>query len=148
MTIVEMSVHIDCVSCESKIRKALEKLTGVDSVEIDMPSQKVTVTGSLDQKKILKVVRRTGRRAVLWPSYPYNGQLQTQQYGQQFHPALAQTNFFNANPASSYNYYKHGYDDLRVHYGYGQQLAGHSVVTGDSRGDMFSDDNPHACSVM
>lgn len=119
--------------------------TGVDSVEIDMPTQKVTVTGSIDQKKILKTVRRTGRRAVIWP-YPFNSQVQTQHLYQQNHPALAQTNYmgFNENPSSSYNYYKHGYDDSRFHYGHN----GHSVVTGEQTGDLFSDENPNACSVM
>lgn len=111
-----------------------------------MPSQKVTVTGSIDQKKILKTVRRTGRRAVLWP-YPFNTQVQTQHLYQQHHPALAQTNNmgFNGNSSSSYNYHKHGYDDSRLHYGYN---TGHSAVTGERTGDLFSEENPNACSIM
>ncbi|KAJ3685139.1 hypothetical protein LUZ61_014303 [Rhynchospora tenuis] len=148
MTTVEMCVHMDCDGCQSKVRKSLEKIRGVDNIDIDMQSQKVTVTGSIDQKKILKAVRRTGRRAVLWP-YPLNTQVQTQLLYQQNHPALAQTNYmgFNGNPASSYNYYKHGYDDSHLHYGYNNN-AGHSAVAGERTGDVFSDENPNACSVM
>jgi Heavy-metal-associated domain len=116
--------------------------TGVDNVEIDMPSQKVTVTGSIDQKKILKTVRRTGRRAVLWP-YPFNTQVQTQHLYQHHHPALAQSNHMGSS-SSSYNYYKHGYDNSHLHYGH----SGHSAVNGERTGDLFSDENPHACSVM
>ncbi|CAL9173375.1 unnamed protein product, partial [Musa hybrid cultivar] len=143
MTIVEMCVHMDCAGCESKIRKALQKLeAGVDNVEIDMGSQKVTVTGYVDQKKVLKAVRRTGRRAVLWP-YQYSAEQHhtfSHQY-HQHHPALAQAGV--SGPSSSYNYYKHGYDDSRIH-GYYQQPA----MTGNRTGDIFSDENPNACSVM
>ncbi|GFS45576.1 heavy metal transport/detoxification superfamily protein [Actinidia rufa] len=46
-----MRVHMDCAGCESKIRKALQKLKGVDDVDINMGMQKVTVTGWADQKK-------------------------------------------------------------------------------------------------
>ncbi|WOL11027.1 heavy metal-associated isoprenylated plant protein 20-like [Canna indica] len=145
MTIVELCVHMDCAGCESKIRKALQKLEGVDSVEIDMGKQKVTVTGHVEQKKVLKAVRRTGRRAVLWP-FQNGGEAHQQQYtfshqNLQHHPALA-----GGAPSSSYNYYKHGYDDSRIH-GY-NQMPGHSGVIGDRTGAIFSDDNPNACSVM
>ncbi|KAF7120172.1 hypothetical protein RHSIM_Rhsim13G0190000 [Rhododendron simsii] len=69
--IVEMNVHMDCPGCESKIKKALQKLDGVDDIYIDMAMQKVTVMGSADQRKVLKTVRKTGRMAELWP-FPYN----------------------------------------------------------------------------
>ncbi|THU58662.1 hypothetical protein C4D60_Mb03t16740 [Musa balbisiana] len=107
-----------------------------------MGSQKVTVTGYVDQKKVLKAVRRTGRRAVLWP-YQYSAEQHhtfSHQY-HQHHPALAQAGV--SGPSSSYNYYKHGYDDSRMH-GYYQQ----SAMTGNRTGDIFSDENPNACSVM
>lgn len=101
-----------------------------------------TVTGYVDQKKVLKAVRRTGRRAVLWP-YQYSAEQHhtfNHQY-HQHHPALAQAGV--SGPSSSYNYYKHGYDDSRIH-GYYQQPA----MTGNRTGDIFSDENPNACSVM
>ncbi|XP_072968132.1 heavy metal-associated isoprenylated plant protein 28-like [Typha angustifolia] len=147
MTIVEMCVHMDCAGCESKIRKAIQKLEGVDEVEIDMGRQKVTVTGRVDQKKVLKAARKTGRRAVLWP-YTYNGEHQTQQYyyQQQHHPALVQSHVsYGGYPAasSSYNYYKHGYDDSRMH-----AYPNHSAVVGQRAGDIFSDENANGCSIM
>ncbi|XP_074558101.1 heavy metal-associated isoprenylated plant protein 28-like [Curcuma longa] len=140
MTIVEMCVHMDCAGCESKIRKALQKLEGVDGVEIDMASQKVTVTGHVEQKKVLKAVRRTGRRVVLWP-FQYGGggaEYNFSHQNQKHHPALV------GAASSSYNYYKHGYDDARAmqvnYYGYYQPPT--QAVA------MFSDDNPNACHVM
>ncbi|CAD6339282.1 unnamed protein product [Miscanthus lutarioriparius] len=87
MTIVEMHVNMDCDGCEGKVRRALEKLEGVHHVSIDRMHGKVTVTGSVSQKKALRAARRTGRLAVLWPS-AYN-------------PAYPQA---RAQPAAYYQY--------------------------------------------
>ncbi|XP_064944230.1 heavy metal-associated isoprenylated plant protein 28-like isoform X1 [Musa acuminata AAA Group] len=144
--IVEMCVHMDCSGCENKIRKALSKLQGVDSVDIDMVRQKVTVTGWVDQKKVLKAVRKTGRRAVLWP-YPLDAEhnVYTQGCYHLQHPTPAHRLLFDAEP-HSYNYYKHGYDDSTLH-GYYQQPAHTHIIEEEAR-VRFSDDNPNACSIM
>ncbi|EAZ01259.1 hypothetical protein OsI_23284 [Oryza sativa Indica Group] len=68
MTIVEMQMNIDCDGCEDNVRKALQRLQGVDYVDVDRVRGKVTVTGSASQKKVLRAARRSGRIAVLWPS--------------------------------------------------------------------------------
>ncbi|KAH0994243.1 hypothetical protein GBA52_005726 [Prunus armeniaca] len=44
--------------------------TGVRCVEIDVISNKITVLGFMDRKMIVKAVRKTGRRAEVWPSSP------------------------------------------------------------------------------
>nr|CAB3468137.1 unnamed protein product [Digitaria exilis] len=82
-----MHVSIDCDGCEGKVRRALEKLEGVHSVTIDRMHGKVTVTGSVSQKKVLRAARRSGRIAVLWPSA----------YNPAYHNAYAQ-------PAAYYHY--------------------------------------------
>ncbi|KAL5997886.1 Heavy metal-associated isoprenylated plant protein 28 [Asimina triloba] len=66
-----MRVHMCCAGCEEKVEKALRKIEGIDDIDIDMAMQKVTVTGWADQKKILKTIRKAGRRAKLWP-FPCN----------------------------------------------------------------------------
>ncbi|KAJ6793715.1 heavy metal-associated isoprenylated plant protein 28-like [Iris pallida] len=157
MTIVEMSVHMDCEGCEKKIRKALLKLKGVDNVDIDIARQKVIVTGWTDQNKILKAVRATGRTAVLWP-YPYNveydGNYDQQHYHRHHHPSHDQQHhgfYYGAHPyvyasTSSYNYRKHGYDDSHMQ-GYYQRPA-YSTVDDNNMGHLFSDENTNACSIM
>lgn len=152
--IIELCVHMCCTGCEQRVRKSLAKLEGIDSVDVDMVMQKVTVTGYVEQKKVLKAVRKTGRRAVLW-SYPYtpeqagnfNQNCQAQSSGHY------QATTFTANPfacstvsSSSYNYQKHGYDESIMH-GYYMMPASSGIV-GDRAGAMFSDDNPNACSIM
>uniref|UniRef100_J3L487 HMA domain-containing protein n=1 Tax=Oryza brachyantha TaxID=4533 RepID=J3L487_ORYBR len=118
MTIVEMSVHMDCAGCEKKIRKAIQRMEGVDDVEIDMERQKVTVNGNVEQKKVLKAQQ------------------------QHYHPGGGQAHAAHAaRPTSSYNYYKHGYDDSLLY-------GANSAVVGSRATDYFSDENPQSCSVM
>ncbi|XP_077249571.1 heavy metal-associated isoprenylated plant protein 28-like [Tasmannia lanceolata] len=137
-----MRMHMDCAGCESRIKKALQKLEGIDDIEVDMRMQKVTVTGWADQKKVLKTVRKTGRRAKLWP-FPYNREYHT--YAHQHHPQQSHVHVSYPAPASSYNYYKHGYDGHD--YGYYHHPA-HSSIVDERASAFFSDENPNACSIM
>ncbi|KAF3444020.1 hypothetical protein FNV43_RR13710 [Rhamnella rubrinervis] len=144
-TIVEMRVHMDCNGCQERVKNALQKLKGVDDVDIDMNMQKVTVTGWAEQKKVLKTVRKTGRRAELW-QLPYNPQEFQNYYQQQLHHCNGPVMSHHApQPSSSYNYYKHGYDSLDRSY---YHNPGHSNIFGYQTGAAFSDENPHGCSVM
>ncbi|XP_028756046.1 heavy metal-associated isoprenylated plant protein 28-like [Neltuma alba] len=163
MTIVEISVNIDCEGCERKIKKALQKLPGVDDVDTDMRMQKVTVMGWADQNKVLKAVRKTGKKAELWP-YPYepeyhgfvrhycnNNNNYSYEYdnddddnGRRRRRRRSVSNYHSSS--SSYNYYKHGYtngDD----FGYYQKPIG-SIVVSEKAMSVFSDENPHACAIM
>ncbi|KFK34925.1 hypothetical protein AALP_AA5G211700 [Arabis alpina] len=56
LSVVELLVDMDCQGCEKKVRKAISKLDGVDTVEIDVDRQKVTVTGYVDRDEVLKMV--------------------------------------------------------------------------------------------
>ncbi|KAK7859516.1 heavy metal-associated isoprenylated plant protein 28 [Quercus suber] len=125
--IIEMRVHMDCAGCEGKVKDTLQKLKGVDDIEIDMATQKVTVTGWADQKKVLKAVRKTGRRAELW-QLPYNPEHQdyTYHYYNQ-HNCNGPLTYYAPQPASSYNYYKHGYNDQAPSY---HQNPSHSMIFG------------------
>ncbi|PON32623.1 Heavy metal-associated domain containing protein, partial [Parasponia andersonii] len=145
MTIIEMRVHMDCAGCQSKVKSTLQKLKGVDDVDIDMSLQKVTVTGYADQKKVLKAVRKTGRRAELWqlPYQPDEYQNFTNPYHNQHH-CNGPVTHYAPQPSSSYNYYKHGYDS----YDRGYYNPGRSTIFGYQTGAAFSDENPHGCSIM
>lgn len=113
-------------------------------MEIDMSMQKVTVRGWADQKKVLRKVRKTGRRAELW-QLPDHHQLSGG------HPVGATSNlsYYAPQPSSSYNYYKHGYDDT---YSNNYAAALHPSILNNhhsyAAASKFSDENPHACSIM
>ncbi|XP_061944808.1 heavy metal-associated isoprenylated plant protein 28 isoform X1 [Populus nigra] len=144
-SIIEMRVHMDCAGCESKVKNALEKVKGVDDIDIDMGLQKVTVTGWADQKKVLKTVRKTGRRAELW-QLPYNPQHHSYSdhyYNQ--HQVNGPLTYHAPQPSSSYNYYKHGYDSND--HGYYHHPV-HSSIFNHQTGAVFSNENPHGCSIM
>ncbi|CAA3002005.1 heavy metal-associated isoprenylated plant protein 29-like [Olea europaea var. sylvestris] len=176
MTIVEMRVHMDCLGCKNNIEKALKKLNGVDNVDIDMYMQKVTVTGSVEQKKVLKTARKTGRTVELWP-YPYNPEYHgyAQSYYNQYYTSESPANYYYGSPTSyspsTYNYHEHGYNyyanpasyysnskapstyNYRKHgynghsHGYYQQPPS-STVFDERTSSMFSDDNATGCSIM
>ncbi|XP_047951935.1 heavy metal-associated isoprenylated plant protein 28-like [Salvia hispanica] len=151
MSIVEMRVHMDCPGCERKITKALSKLDGVDSIDVDMNMQKVTVTGWASQKKVLKTVRKTGRTAELWP-FPYNpayyshysgGSQASYAYSSGY--STPATYFTAESTTSTYNYRKHGYNGHD--HGYYQQPPGSDIIDNRTT-DIFSDENATGCSVM
>ncbi|KAL1560325.1 heavy metal-associated isoprenylated plant protein 28-like isoform X1 [Salvia divinorum] len=150
--IVEMRVHVDCPGCERKITKALSKLDGVDSIDIDMNMQKVTVTGWADQKKVLKTVRKTGRTAELWP-FPYNQEYHayySHYSGSSGNYAYSNgystpASYLTAETTSTYNYRKHGYNGHE--HGYYQQPPGSDILDNHNAA-IFSDENTTGCSVM
>ncbi|KAE9610280.1 hypothetical protein Lal_00006906 [Lupinus albus] len=124
---VELKIRMDCDGCEMKVKKTLSSLSGVKSVEINRKQQKVTVTGYVEPNKVLKKAKSTGKKVEIWPYVPYN--LVAQPYA-----------------ATSY--------DKRAPPGYVRRVE-NTAATGtvtrsyeDPYINMFSDDNPNACSIM
>ncbi|KAM0979141.1 hypothetical protein ACFX13_015324 [Malus domestica] len=131
---VELIVRMCCTGCERVVKNAIFKLRGIDSVDVDLQMEKVTVIGYVDRNKVLKAVRRAGKRAEFWP-YP-NPPLYFTSSSDYFKDT---TNEFK----ESYNYYKHGYNVGDKH--------GNIPVTqrGDDKiSNMFNDDNVNACCLM
>ncbi|XP_071709095.1 heavy metal-associated isoprenylated plant protein 28-like [Rutidosis leptorrhynchoides] len=152
LLMVELIVNMDCHGCERKVRKALQSLDGVENIEIDLNLQKVTVTGSslMDQEKVLKKVRRTGKKAELWP-FPENPETIgfTEEYGNLYSYHSDPTTYFHTEQPdmSSHKYYKHSYNG-----NYGQvthqELPYSSTGFDEKASNAFSDENVNACSIM
>lgn len=123
---VELKVRMDCDGCELKVKKALSSLSGVKSVEINRKQQKATVTGYVEANKVLKKAKSTGKKAEIWPYVPYN--LVAQPYIAQAYDKKAPPGYVRnvENTATSGTVTK--YEDPYI--------------------NMFSDDNPNACSIM
>ncbi|KZV49754.1 metal ion binding protein, partial [Dorcoceras hygrometricum] len=121
---INLKVRMDCDGCELKVKNALSSLTGVQSVEIDRKQQKVTVTGFLEQSKVLKKAKSTGKKAEIWPYVPYN--LVAQPYAAQAYDKKAPPGYVRKTTEAS------------------------NVVARfeDPYITMFSDDNPNACHIM
>ncbi|XP_068642199.1 heavy metal-associated isoprenylated plant protein 23-like [Aristolochia californica] len=123
---VELKVRMDCDGCELKVKKALSSLSGVKSVEINRKQQKATVTGYVDEKKVLKKAKSTGKKAEIWPYVPYNLVA---------HPYIAQAYDKKAPPG-----YVRNVEAISVSHSVNKQEEQYTT--------MFSDENPNACSIM
>lgn len=123
---VELKVRMDCEGCERKINKVLSSMSGVQTVDINRKMQKVTVSGYVEPNKVLKKVKRTGKRAELWPYVPYNSVTQpftAQSYDKKAPSGFVRRESFNTRNSSNRQ------DDQ-----YGT--------------NMFSEENPNACTIM
>ncbi|CAA3012723.1 heavy metal-associated isoprenylated plant 2 [Olea europaea subsp. europaea] len=61
----ELKVTISCRKCKTEVLKAVAKLTGVDSVTVDVEKGILTVVGSVDPVCIVKSIRKTGKCAAI-----------------------------------------------------------------------------------
>ncbi|KNC52808.1 uncharacterized protein AMSG_08702 [Thecamonas trahens ATCC 50062] len=52
---------MSCGGCSGAVTKALNRVDGVDKVEIDMEGQKVTVTGSVAKEVMFETIQKTGK---------------------------------------------------------------------------------------
>ncbi|KAF8379836.1 hypothetical protein HHK36_029285 [Tetracentron sinense] len=110
------------------------EVSGVDSVEVDLEMEKVMVVGYVDRNKVVKAVRRSGKRAEFWPNP--NQPLHFTSDNDYFKDM---TNDYK----ESYNYWRHGYN-VGDKYG---------IIPVSHRGDdkvsnMFNDDNVNSCCLM
>ncbi|KAL5992287.1 Heavy metal-associated isoprenylated plant protein 23 [Asimina triloba] len=123
---VELKVRMDCEGCENKVKKAASSMKGVQSVDVNRKQQKVTVIGYVEANKVLKKVRGTGKKAEFWPYVPYN--ISTQPYSAQSYDKKAPPGYVRKVEPSAENV---------------------AVIRQEEQyTNMFSDDNPNACSIM
>lgn len=95
------------------------------TVEINRKLSRVTVNGYVEANKVLKRVNKTGKRAELWPFVPYNVV--------QF-PHVSQVYDKKAPPGFVRNLQAAA--PLPIN-------AAEEAIT-----NLFSEDNPNACSIM
>uniref|UniRef100_A0A803M293 HMA domain-containing protein n=1 Tax=Chenopodium quinoa TaxID=63459 RepID=A0A803M293_CHEQI len=110
--------RIDCEGCAMKMKKAL---SGVKSVDVDMKQQKVTVTGFVEAKKVLKAAKSTKKKIELWPYVPYN---------MVPHPYIA------------------GAYDKKAPANFVRKVEDSMTPLEEQYTTMFSDENPDACTIM
>uniref|UniRef100_A0A0C9S5Y3 TSA: Wollemia nobilis Ref_Wollemi_Transcript_16097_823 transcribed RNA sequence n=1 Tax=Wollemia nobilis TaxID=56998 RepID=A0A0C9S5Y3_9CONI len=121
---VELRVRMDCEGCERKVKKALTSLKGVSTVDVDRKQYKATVTGYVEPNKVLRRVKRTGKRAEFWPYKP--AKLVYYPYAAEVYDKRAPRGYVrNVDPTFP-----------------------NPEKTDERYTSLFSDENPHACTIM
>ncbi|XP_021287099.1 LOW QUALITY PROTEIN: heavy metal-associated isoprenylated plant protein 7-like [Herrania umbratica] len=70
---VVLKVHMHCEACAQEIKKRIQRMKGVESAEPDLKSSEVTVKGVFDPPKLVEYVyKRTGKHAVIVKQEPEN----------------------------------------------------------------------------
>ncbi|KAI6676615.1 hypothetical protein NL676_037411 [Syzygium grande] len=63
---VVLKVGMSCEGCSGAVKRVLGKMEGVESFDIDMKEQKVTVKGNVQPDAVLKTVSKTGKKTTFW----------------------------------------------------------------------------------
>ncbi|KAM5557340.1 heavy metal-associated isoprenylated plant protein 31 [Rosa sericea] len=137
MSMVEVRVpNLDCQGCASKLKKALFKLKGVEVVEIEMEIQKISVRGyALDERKVLKAIKRAGKAVEPWPFPGYSHYASFYKY-----PTYIKNHYYDT--------YKNE-TTTGVHtFFHTPAVYSVAVASDEAIASLFSDDNPHACTIM
>lgn len=118
-------------------------MAGVESVEVNLRMEKVTVTGHVDRMKVLQEVRRSGKKAEFWPSGGGGAP--------RWFTSSPRSYFHHDGGGGSYrrdsynNYRRHGYSDGGDRHG---RMREHGRGAGPG-GNMFNDDDVDAgCRIM
>nr|XP_009403887.1 PREDICTED: heavy metal-associated isoprenylated plant protein 22-like isoform X2 [Musa acuminata subsp. malaccensis]XP_018678668.1 PREDICTED: heavy metal-associated isoprenylated plant protein 22-like isoform X2 [Musa acuminata subsp. malaccensis]XP_018678670.1 PREDICTED: heavy metal-associated isoprenylated plant protein 22-like isoform X2 [Musa acuminata subsp. malaccensis] len=115
---------MDCDGCERRVKHAVSSIRGVTNVNVNRKQSRVTVTGHIEAKEVVRKIKSTGKRAEAWPYVPYS--------------------------LVAYPYVAGAYDK-KAPAGFVRNVA--QAVASPSAPEekissLFSDENPNACTVM
>ena len=63
---VVLKVAMSCGGCSGAVKRVLDKMEGVESYDIDLKEQKVTVKGNVQPDAVLQTVAKTGKKTAFW----------------------------------------------------------------------------------
>ncbi|XP_006291912.2 copper transport protein CCH [Capsella rubella] len=64
---VVLKVGMSCQGCVGAVNRVLGKMEGVESFDIDIKEQKVTVKGNVEPEAVFQTVSKTGKKTSFWP---------------------------------------------------------------------------------
>ncbi|CAA7059942.1 unnamed protein product [Microthlaspi erraticum] len=65
---VVLRVAMTCEGCVGAVKRVLGKMEGVESFDVDLKEQKVTVKGNVQPEAVLQTVSKTGKKSAFWES--------------------------------------------------------------------------------
>ncbi|XP_077235835.1 copper transport protein ATX1-like [Tasmannia lanceolata] len=57
---------MSCEGCVGAVKRVLNKMEGVESFDVDLKEQKVTVKGNVQPDAVLQTVSNTGKKTSFW----------------------------------------------------------------------------------
>ncbi|KAJ4720619.1 Copper transport protein like [Melia azedarach] len=63
---VVLKVGMSCEGCVGAVKRVLGKMEGVETFDIDLKEQKVTVKGNVQPNDVLQTVSKTGKKTAFW----------------------------------------------------------------------------------
>uniref|UniRef100_A0A7N0RHS5 HMA domain-containing protein n=2 Tax=Kalanchoe fedtschenkoi TaxID=63787 RepID=A0A7N0RHS5_KALFE len=63
---VTLKVGMTCQGCVGAVKRVLGKMQGVESFDVDIDQQKVTVIGNVLPESVLQTVSKTGKPTAFW----------------------------------------------------------------------------------
>ncbi|PAL76103.1 hypothetical protein CEJ83_20005, partial [Acinetobacter baumannii] len=63
---VVLKVGMSCEGCVGAVKRVLGKMDGVETFDIDLKEQKVTVKGNVQPDAVLQTVSKTGKKTAFW----------------------------------------------------------------------------------
>ncbi|XP_064942593.1 copper transport protein ATX1-like [Musa acuminata AAA Group] len=67
---VVLKVGMSCEGCVGAVKRVLTKMEGVESFNVDLKEQKVTVKGNVKPEVLLQTVSKTGKNTSFWDAEP------------------------------------------------------------------------------
>ncbi|PSS04975.1 Copper transport protein like [Actinidia chinensis var. chinensis] len=63
---VVLKVGMSCQGCVGAVKRVLGKMEGVESFDINIEEQKVTVKGNVQPEAVFQTVSKTGKKTAFW----------------------------------------------------------------------------------
>ncbi|KZV21756.1 metal ion binding protein [Dorcoceras hygrometricum] len=152
---VVLGVHMHCEACAQEIKKRIQRMKGVESVEADLKKSQVTVKGFFEPNTLVEyVLRRTGKHAVVVATEADEakgggGEQKVEEGGKDDQAKKAEESGGGgggeppSKPAESSELEMRRSELSSYHYS--TQIM---VPEYEYPPQMFSDENPNACTVM
>ncbi|XP_016495645.1 heavy metal-associated isoprenylated plant protein 7-like [Nicotiana tabacum] len=170
---VVLKVHMHCEACAQEIKRRIQKMKGVENAEPDLKKSQVTVKGVFEASKLVDYVsKRSGKRAVIVKVEPEQKEEEKpkeeakeekksekeakkveeeeskEKKEEGGEAAAKEETVEEVNPKVEVKknefYYYHHPQNFQVH----PQRFAHEMYACPPPPQIFSDENPNACSVM
>ncbi|XP_066318540.1 copper transport protein ATX1-like isoform X2 [Miscanthus floridulus] len=63
---VVLKVAMSCEGCAGAVRRVLSKMEGIETFDIDLKEQKVTVKGNVKPEDVFQTVSKSGKKTSYW----------------------------------------------------------------------------------